>query len=198
MPDISLKKTLNLKDKKIVALFDDVSSLQSENESETSNVKRQITYTIPSHLATAKSQYQLLCTLHYGGYIPDADVESLNFLAKEISRKVNGYKQQDVKRKLYEPATMITTHQIRQKLIDETITCCFCNTHVSLLFDTVRDMTQWTLDRIDNNIGHSDKNTKISCLKCNLERRRQDYHSFHWTKNLCISKVDDEYKECEE
>lgn len=198
MSDISLQKDMSVQDIKIVAMSDNVSSLNTKNESESSNAKRQVSYTIPSCLANAKSQYRLLCTLHYGGYIPDAYVGSLNFLAKEITRKVNGYKQQDVKRNLYEPLTLITTHQIRQKLIDEMITCCFCNKNVSLLFDTIRDMKQWTLDRINNNLGHSDKNTKIACLKCNLERRRQDYHSFHWTKNLCISKVDDEDNQSDE
>jgi len=191
MPDISLEKTLSIRDQKLLALFDNESSEKSDSAAESSNPKRQINYVIPAHLVNAKSQYQLLCTLHYGGHLPDSDVESLNFLAKEITRKVSGYKQQDVKRNLYDPNTLITTHQIRKKLIDETITCCFCNNHVSLLFDTVRDMNQWTLDRIDNNVGHSDKNTKIACLKCNLQRRRLDYDSFHWTKNLSISKVDD-------
>ena len=28
---------------------------------------------------------------------------------------------------------------------------------------------QWTLDRIDNNIGHSKENVVICCLKCNLK-----------------------------
>ena len=192
MPDISLQKTLSVQDQKLFALFDDELAEKGDNDVESSKPKRQISYTIPPHLINAKAQYQLLCTLHYGGPLPDSDVESLNFLAKEVARKVNGYKQQDVKRKLYDPKTLITTHQVRQKLIDETITCCFCNTHVSLLFDTVRDMNQWTLDRIDNNLGHSDQNTKIACLKCNLQRRRLDYQDFHWTKNLSISKVDEE------
>ena len=35
----------------------------------------------------------------------------------------------------------------------------------------VRDEQQWTLDRIDNDKCHSDENTVISCLKCNLQRR---------------------------
>lgn len=192
MSDIPIKKTLSLRDKKLLALFDNDDCGKNDEDGESTTQKRQINYILPKHLSDSKSQYQLLCTLHYGGYIPDRDIESINFLSKEITRKVNGYKQQDVKRKLYEPSTLITTNQVRKKLIDETITCTFCNQHVSLLFDTVRDMKQWTLDRIDNNLGHSDQNTKIACLKCNLQRRRQDYNAFHWTKNLSISKVDDE------
>jgi len=191
MSDIPTQKTVSIQDKKLFALFDNEASGKNVEDGNTIQ-KRQINYVLPKHLSDTKSQYQILCSLHYGGHIPDSDVESINFLSREITRKVNGYKQQDVKRKLYDPASLITTFQIRKKLIDETMTCTFCNQHVSLLFDIVRDMKQWTLDRIDNNLGHSDNNTKIACLKCNLQRRRQDYQAFHWTKNLSISKVEDE------
>lgn len=192
MLDIPTQNTLGSDERKSIALFDKGFSKKDANVDDKSNIRRQIDYKIPSHLDNAKSQYQLLCTLHFGGPIHDRDVESLNFLSKEITRKMNGYKQQDVKRDLYDSRNIITTHQIREKLIEDTMTCCFCNNHVRLLFDKVRDMRQWTLDRIDNNVGHSNENTKIACLKCNLDRRRQNYHSFHWTKNLCISKIEGE------
>jgi hypothetical protein len=78
--------------------------------------------------------------------------------------------------------------QLQSKLIDELLTCVFCNIQVKLLYDKVRDDAQWTLDRIDNDLGHSDANTRIACLKCNLQRRRLDYDKFHWTKNFVITK----------
>lgn len=55
--------------------------------------------------------------------------------------------------------------------------------------NTDRDFKQWTLDRINNNLEHSNKNTVISCLKCNLDRRRKNFHAFTFTKNLCIRKL---------
>jgi hypothetical protein len=53
-----------------------------------------------------------------------------------------------------------------------------------ILFDKVRDSNQWTLDRLNNYDEHSCDNTIISCLKCNLERRRQNSEKFKFTKQL--------------
>ena len=49
-------------------------------------------------------------------------------------------------------------------------------------------MSQWTLDRINNDIGHNIGNLVISCLKCNLKRRRINQHSFMITKNMTIKR----------
>jgi hypothetical protein len=49
-------------------------------------------------------------------------------------------------------------------------------------------MSQWTLDRIDNNFGHNIGNLVISCLKCNLKRRRINKNSFMITKNMVVSR----------
>ena len=38
-----------------------------------------------------------------------------------------------------------------------------------------------SLDRIDNNLCHSNENTVIACLKCNLQRRCQDAKKFTFT-----------------
>ena len=35
-------------------------------------------------------------------------------------------------------------------------------------------MQMWTLDRIDNNIGHNRDNVVISCLACNLQKREEE------------------------
>lgn len=49
-------------------------------------------------------------------------------------------------------------------------------------------MSQWSLDRIDNDIGHDFGNLVISCLKCNLKRRRINKNSFMFTRNMIISR----------
>ena len=54
---------------------------------------------------------------------------------------------------------------------------------------TDRDFKQWTLDRINNNLEHSNKNTVVACLKCNLDRRRKNFHAYTFTKNLSIQKL---------
>ena len=52
-----------------------------------------------------------------------------------------------------------------------------------------KDFKQWTLDRINNNLEHSNENTVVACLKCNLERRRINKLAFQFTKNLHIKKL---------
>jgi hypothetical protein len=47
---------------------------------------------------------------------------------------------------------------------------------------------QWTLDRLDNSIGHHDDNVVICCLKCNLKKRRMDDEKFKFTKQLRVIK----------
>ena len=147
--------------------------------------KREALPSVPSSLISTKSQYELLRLVHYG---TSKNVEHKSLLIRELTAKLNGYKQQDVKKKMYEPSSFITMEQLQSKLIDELLTCVFCNIQVKLLYDKVRDDAQWTLDRIDNDLGHSSANTQIACLKCNLQRRRLDYDKFHWTKNLVITK----------
>ena len=57
-----------------------------------------------------------------------------------------------------------------------------------LLYDIVREAKQWTLDRINNDIGHNTDNVLISCLECNLKRRRTNKDAFLFTKQLVIVK----------
>jgi hypothetical protein len=47
-------------------------------------------------------------------------------------------------------------------------------------------MKQWTLDRIDNDIGHNKNNLVIACLECNLKRKRTNKDKFMFTKNMKI------------
>ena len=58
-----------------------------------------------------------------------------------------------------------------------------------LLYDNVRESTQWTLDRIDNNIGHNVDNVVICCLKCNLKRRTMNDEKFKFSKQMRIIKT---------
>ena len=59
-----------------------------------------------------------------------------------------------------------------------------------LLYEFVREMKQWSLDRINNDIGHNKNNLVIACLECNLKRRRTNKDLFMFTKNLKIIRTD--------
>lgn len=57
-------------------------------------------------------------------------------------------------------------------------------------------MTQWTLDRLDNNEPHNCDNVVISCLGCNLKKGKRGEDDFIFTKQLnIIKKEDDEINE---
>ena len=57
------------------------------------------------------------------------------------------------------------------------------------MYSNVREQRQWTLDRIDNSIGHHKKNTVVCCLKCNLKKGTMDDEKFKFTKQLRIKKM---------
>jgi len=106
-----------------------------------------------------------------------------------LKAKVNGYKQQDIARLLYDPSQLVSLQEVIHKLVKSGLKCCYCDDVVKVLYRTVRDPKQWTLDRIDNSSCHSDSNTVIACLGCNLKRRVTDKEKFEFTKKLVIRKV---------
>ena len=62
--------------------------------------------------------------------------------------------------------------------------CYYCNNKTLILFKNAREQTQWTLDRLNNYDEHSNINTIICCLKCNLQRRRKNSAKFKFSKQL--------------
>lgn len=106
---------------------------------------------------------------------------------KEIKKKLNSYKSQDKQKNKFDEEKMITYNQIIKKLYDCQLKCFYCECNVVILFNKKRESIQWTLERLDNNIGHYESNTCISCLKCNLQRRTDNYEYFKNGKQLKIN-----------
>ena len=111
-------------------------------------------------------------------------------IKKQISSKLNNYKQQDVLKKVYDERKLINLEQAISKLQESGLKCLYCKEEVYLLYKMVREMKQWTLDRIDNDIGHFHDNVVISCLDCNLKRRKKSSNAFLFTKQMNIVRVD--------
>ncbi len=105
-------------------------------------------------------------------------------MKQEISHKLHGYKHQDVKKKLYDENAFITFEQTIQKLLACRFKCFYCEKNVNVLYEEVRDPTQWSLERIDNTFGHNENNIVIACLHCNLHRRTIYYERYVQTKQL--------------
>ncbi len=67
--------------------------------------------------------------------------------------------------------------------------CYFCNCEMLLIYELTREMKQWTIDRINNEVGHNNDNFIIACLECNLKRKNKNVDSFLFTKQLNIIKM---------
>lgn len=109
-------------------------------------------------------------------------------LTIDLNNKINSYKQQDIKRNLYNSNTLILFENLIEKLLLSRLKCYYCKNNLYLFYLNVREKYQWTLDRIDNNKNHSNENTIIACLECNLKRRVQNKDAFLFTKQLKIKK----------
>jgi membrane-associated HD superfamily phosphohydrolase len=109
-------------------------------------------------------------------------------IIQQLERKLNNYKQQDLLKKVYNPNNIITLEETITKLKESELLCYYCKKDMLILYEIVRENLQWTLDRIDNSLGHTKNNVIISCLNCNLKRRKQSKDAFLFTKQLQIVK----------
>ena len=114
--------------------------------------------------------------------------EYKNMVEREIEKKIQGYKQQDIKKNIYNENLIIKLEDVIEKLLIAKLKCYYCYKEIFVIYKNVRDTMQWTLDRKDNDLCHSKDNTLISCLKCNLQRRVTDVDKFTFTKHLRITK----------
>ena len=124
---------------------------------------------------------QLLC-LHklLNGVVFDEK----KYFIQALKNKLDSYKQQDKKKTYDAYDNFITLENIIEKLVAYNMRCYYCNSKTLILFKNVRTNYQWTLDRLNNYDEHSNANTVICCLKCNLQRRRKNSEKFKFTKQL--------------
>ena len=127
--------------------------------------------------------------IEYEIYVGSSSNEK-DLLSKEITKKLQGYKQQDSKHNIYSKYHFITKESTIQRLVESKLSCFYCNTNLMLFYKECKQSNQWTLDRIDNSMGHNSNNVVISCLECNLKRRNTDLKKFLYTKQLSIKKID--------
>ena len=109
-------------------------------------------------------------------------------LEKQIKRKISSYKSQDINKKRYDKDKFISFQEVILLMNKEEIKCYYCNCFMFILYEFARENKQWSLDRINNDIGHNRGNLVIACLECNLKRRRTNKDAFMFTKNLVIIK----------
>jgi hypothetical protein len=109
-----------------------------------------------------------------------------NLLEKQIKRKISSYKSQDINKKRYNEDKFISFQEVLLLMNEEEIKCYYCKCFMFVLYEFARENKQWSLDRIDNDLGHNKDNIVLSCLECNLKKRKIRKESFLFTKNLKI------------
>jgi hypothetical protein len=118
-----------------------------------------------------------------------------NFITSHIKTKISSYKHQDILKNIFLEPDFVTFDYIIDLLNECNMKCHYCACETYLLYEFVREMKQWSLDRINNDIGHNKGNLVIACLECNLKRRRTNKDAFFMTKNLTISREGIEVKQ---
>ena len=107
---------------------------------------------------------------------------------QQIERKMSSYKHQDLEKKVYEPQKIAKYSDVLSLLLEKEAKCFYCFSEIFVLYEKVREGKQWTLDRINNDLGHNTDNIVLACLDCNLKRRCQSKDGFLFTKQLKIVK----------
>ena len=110
---------------------------------------------------------------------------------QEINKKISSYKQQDKLKNLFSETKFLTFETVINKMIECKLKCRYCTNEMNVLYDILRELKQWSVDRIDNDVGHNIDNYHLACLECNLKRRRRTDEKFLFTKQLNIIKTGD-------
>ena len=130
-----------------------------------------------------KSQIELLNKLYL-----EEEYSGKKFMKSEVERKINSYKNQDIKKKKYDGNKFIKYEDCLEKLVVSKLKCYYCKKNCLVYYENKLEQQQWTLDRINNDIGHEKDNVVICCYKCNIKRGRMDDKKFKFTKQLKIIK----------
>jgi hypothetical protein len=112
-----------------------------------------------------------------------------SLFTSHIKSKICSYRQQDILKKKLDSNNFVTFETVIKLLVDSELKCHYCSQEVFVLYEKVREGKQWSLDRINNDIGHNNNNLVIACLECNLKRRRTNKDAFMFTKNMVIIKT---------
>jgi hypothetical protein len=147
-------------------------------------------YNIADRFLKHETQLQLIKDI-YNKLTPDINLQEKLFLTQELERKITSYKHQDLLKNKFNESLFIDMNILIEKLIKSEMHCFYCNCEVVILYEIVRELTQWSIDRINNDEGHNKENFVISCLNCNIKRRNINSNKFLFTKQLNLIKVDD-------
>ena len=157
--------------------------IKNEKKSYIDLVSKEVTKDLSNAIISIYDNYDIQLALIQKLYkgIPFYEQKYFN---QALKLKLDSYKQQDIKKSYDAYDNFITLENIIEKLVNSDMLCFYCNVKTLILFKNSRTENQWTLDRINNYDEHSNSNTIICCLKCNLQRRRKNSAKFKFSKQL--------------
>ena len=117
-----------------------------------------------------------------GGEVEHDD--TCKMIKKQLDKKINGYKQQDLLKGVFLSTEFVDIFTVLQMFRECNAKCYYCSCDMMIMYKFVRENTQWTIDRIDNDKGHNKNNIVLACLKCNLSRKCRSEQSFKMTKHM--------------
>jgi len=118
------------------------------------------------------------------------DIEKCNLITRQIKNKISAYRSQDTRKDLLNPIELVDVRTAIELLYAAENKCFYCKSPVRILYENARDPKQWSLDRIDNSLGHIKRNLMIACLDCNLRRKTMYHERYAYTKQLTIVRKD--------
>jgi hypothetical protein len=134
-------------------------------------------------LANIKKNFDLVNKLFM-----DIDFSGSSIVKSEINKKIRSYKSQDIKKARLDKEKFITYDYVLEQMIVCKMKCYYCKDNMKVLYTDKRDNKQWTVDRVENHLGHNLNNIVISCMSCNLKKRRQDSEKFKFSKQMRLIK----------
>jgi hypothetical protein len=145
--------------------------------------KETIKWKLDDSYFTYNKQIQIINSL----YLNQEQNQEQDILAKrEISKKITGYKSQDIQKELLDLNGLISLDQTIEKLMISKLKCFYCKENCELLYKNTLAKKQWTLDRINNDYGHNHDNVVICCLECNIKKGEMDSDRFKQGKDIKI------------
>jgi hypothetical protein len=98
----------------------------------------------------------------------DLQVVADDALARRIEKKLESHRAADLKvGRSWVEADYLTVEDVRALLSEQENRCSECGEVVELAWKSASDPSQFTIDRLNNDLAHIRGNCVISCLSCN-------------------------------
>tara|TARA_B110000879_G_C11159508_1_gene508446 strand:- start:1504 stop:2067 length:564 start_codon:yes stop_codon:yes gene_type:complete len=176
---------VNMDVKKVTEYNDNTKKITMIKESKKRTITNQECWNFTAEDLSTENQLAYIMQMHTNNI---ENEHECSIIHNNIIQKMNGYKSQDIKKKLYMPDMFVDKEYILMLLQCSQNICYYCKEPVEILYEEVRGPKQWSLDRINNKIGHNKENILIACLDCNVKRKTMYHERYAFTKQLSIVK----------